>query len=544
MATMMNNFNIKLNRIKESLVSKQIIYSLIWIGILVIAAYLRFVNLGDNPGWYSDEGTVVEIANNLIDGRIKYLAINQSTLIAARPPLFPMLLSGIFTFFKSGITTLRHVTASLGVLTTGLLYWTMRDIAGKERAYLAFTAAFLYAIYPPAVLYSRLGFSYNLLSPLVVGILWFLWKYLNNGEKKWILLAAFLVGIGSISDLMMFTLAPVVLLVAFVKNWRDTIFATGILILPFSLYSLGMLVINKDAFIFDFQFTFFRLGEIPLIAQYPIIVLNYADLLFKDYWWSLAVIGLFLLPDERFKKLSLLLLFTPLCLLARTASLPGISLYYLSPLFPMIALGVASLIAVGTPYVLKIIQQGLNKITSIFQRSDNLQILDFIWNPAIFIVSSLLLFMIIMAPIMITLSLGVRQIHTGLETDIDPVLVNVKDARQVISFVNERVDENDIVIASPAIAWAINSNTADFQMAVAFGGGETKHLPTNIPSDRFEFNPEYSNAAYVILDPIWRNWAGLNMPEVAKMVRKIEKWPKIYYSGEIEVYENPEKANQ
>ena len=49
MATMMNNFNIKLNRIKESLVSKQIIYSLIWIGILVIAAYLRFVNLGDNP---------------------------------------------------------------------------------------------------------------------------------------------------------------------------------------------------------------------------------------------------------------------------------------------------------------------------------------------------------------------------------------------------------------------------------------------------------------------------------------------------------------
>ena len=541
----MNNFKIKKSRMNKPLISKeQIVYVLIWTGILFIAAYLRFVNIADNPGWYSDEGTVVEIAKNILNGRILYLAINQSTLIVARPPLFPVLLAGIFSFFKSGITTLRHVTASLGVITTGLLYWTIRDIAGKERTYLAFTAAFLYAIYPPAVLYSRLGFSYNLLSPLVVGILWFLWKYLNSGEKKWILLAAFLVGIGSISDLMMFTLAPVVLLVAFVKNWRDTIFATGILILPFSLYSLGMLGINKDAFIFDFQFTFFRLGEIPLIAQYPYIIFNYAALIFKDYWWSLAVIGLFLIPDERFRKLSLLLLFIPLCLLARTTSLPGLGFYYLSPLFPMIALGVASLIVAGTPYVLKTVRQGLNKITSIFQSFNNLRILDFFWNPATFFVSSLLLFLIVMAPFVVTLSLGVYQAHEGLQTDIDSVMVDVKDARQVISFVNERVDENDIVIASPAIAWAINSNTADFQMAVAFGGGETKHLPTNIPSDRFEFNPEYSNAAYVILDPIWRNWAGLNMPEVAKMVRKIEKWPKIYYSGEIEVYENPEKANQ
>jgi 4-amino-4-deoxy-L-arabinose transferase-like glycosyltransferase len=544
MATMMNNFIIKLNRIKDSLVSKQFINLLIWMGILVIAAYLRFVNLADNPGWYSDEGTIVEIAKNLLDGRIQYLAINQSTLLVACPPLFTVLIAGVFSFLKPGIASLRYVTAFLGVITTGLLYWTIRDIAGKERTYLAFTAAFLYAIYPKAVLYSRLGFSYNLLSPLVVGILWFLWKYLNSGEKKWILLAAFLVGIGSISDLMMFTLAPVVLLVAFVKNWRDTIFTTGVIILPFSLYSLVMLGISKDAFIFDFQFTFFRLGEIPLIAQYPTIILNYAALLFNDYWWSLAVTGLFLLPNERFKKLSLLLLFAPLCFLARTASLSGLGSYYLSPLFPMIALGVASLIAVGTPHALVVIRQGLKKITDTLQNIINLRILEFVWNPAIFIISSLLLFMIVVAPFVVTLSLGAYQAREGLKTDIDSVMVNVKDARQVISFVNERVDENDIVLASPAIAWAINSNTADFQMAVAFGGGETKHLPTNIPSERFEFNPEYSNAAYVIVDPIWRNWAVLNMPEVAKMVRKIEKWPKIYYSGEIEVYENPEKANQ
>ncbi|MEE9572815.1 MAG: glycosyltransferase family 39 protein [Candidatus Neomarinimicrobiota bacterium] len=539
----------KLNNIKDGVkkffISNQWIVQLfIFIGVISCAAYLRFVNLAENPGWYSDEGTMVDIANNLLEGRIQYFAINQSTLLVARMPIFPALLAGVFSIFEPGITTLRYVTASLGVITTGMLYWVVKDISRRERPYLGFNAAFLYAIYPQAILYSRLGFSYNLLSPLIVGILWFLWKYIDTGRKKWILYASLLVGIGSISDLMMFSLAPVVFIVAFVKDWRDAIITTGVMIMPFSLYSLAMLGVNKDAFIFDFKFTFFRLGEIPFIAQYPYMIFNYAKLIFNDWWWSLAVIGLFLISDERYRKLALITFFVPVAMLIRITDLSGLSLYYISPLFPMIALGVASLIVKGTPYVLEIIREGLIKITGIFRRLDCLQKLEDIWNPTIFILSSLILLFVVMSPIVITVFLGVHQTNTGISTDINSVMVNVLDAQLVIEFVNERVDENDIVLASPAIAWAINSKTADFQMAVAFEGGETKHFPTNIPADRFEFNPEYRNATYVIVDPIWINWAVLNMPEVANMVQAIEEWPKIYYSGEIALYENPEKANK
>jgi len=95
----MINFNNKLKSFNEFLISKQQISKLLfWIGILIISSYLRFANLAENPGWYSDEGTMVEIAKNLLEGRIQYLAINQSTLLVAKMPLFPALLAGVFSF--------------------------------------------------------------------------------------------------------------------------------------------------------------------------------------------------------------------------------------------------------------------------------------------------------------------------------------------------------------------------------------------------------------------------------------------------------------
>jgi len=541
----MINFNNKLKSFNEFLISKQQNSKLLfWIGILIISSYLRFANLAENPGWYSDEGTTVEIAKNLLEGRIQYLAINQSTLLVAKMPLFPAILAGVFSFFEPGITTLRYVTASLGVITTGMLYWAVKDILGRESPYLGFTAAFLYAIYPQAILYSRLGFSYNLLSPLIVGILWFLWKYLDSSRKKWILLASLLVGVGSISDLMMITLAPAIVLIALSKSWKDAVIAIGIIILPFLVYSASMLSINREAFSFDFRFTFFRLGEIPLIAQYPIIIMNFAAIIFKNYWWNLAVIGLFLLNQRRFRALMLVLFFTPLILLARTTLLADLGFYYISPLFPLIAIGSASLLIVGIPHVLTIIRQGLESFVDNLKRMINIRKLETVWSPLIFIISSLLLFLIVFSPFIITLSLDVDQTQTGLKTEIDSILVDVHDAKKVITFVNERVNENDFVLASPAMAWAFNSKSADFQMAVAYGGGETKHFPINIPSERFEFIPELSNATYVVIDPIWRNWALPNIPEVENMVQKIEKWPRVYSSGQIDVYENPAKVKQ
>src|SRR4030042_4262579 len=61
--------------------------------VLAAAAYLRFDQLAENPGWYSDEGTIADIAQNMAEGKLQYLALGRSTLLAARLPMMPWLLS-------------------------------------------------------------------------------------------------------------------------------------------------------------------------------------------------------------------------------------------------------------------------------------------------------------------------------------------------------------------------------------------------------------------------------------------------------------------
>ncbi|MGB0389398.1 MAG: hypothetical protein ACPGWR_31630 [Ardenticatenaceae bacterium] len=94
--------------------------------ILGLAAYLRLVNVGNNPGWYTDEGTHLNIAQNLLAGQQQYLAINQSTLLFAKLPLFEGVLAGVLALTGGGMGSLRALTGMLGVLSVGMLYGVVR----------------------------------------------------------------------------------------------------------------------------------------------------------------------------------------------------------------------------------------------------------------------------------------------------------------------------------------------------------------------------------------------------------------------------------
>jgi len=511
--------------------------------ILLIAGYLRYVNLSWNPGWYSDEGTLAEIAKNLMYGKFQYLALNKSVLLAARLPLFPALMSVVFSITGPHIIIMRYVTAGLGVLTVGLLMIVVRDLLGKEGKYLALAAGLFLAIYPKAILYSRLAFSYNILAPLVVLIFWSSYKYLEKGNISNLFLASILIGFGIISDIMMFTMLPTILLVTLYKKWKDLYIPFLAALFPFFVYSLVMYILEPEAFLFDFRFTFFRLGSIPLIAQYPYIVFNYAALIFKDYWWAITITGFFMLREKKFKYLIFVLTFVPLFALGRTAALPGLGYYYLIPLFPLLAVGMAGFVTNGLPEVFNMLKNGSEKyLINLINQIKKVDLKRFV-KPGVYILTSLLLFVIFFSPILMTGALGFFQSNTKIKSDIDPVLVDSVAAEEVINFVNTRVKSNDLVIASPALAWALDGNVADFQMALAYKGEETLHFPEDIPGDRFSFAVDFSEAAYVVVDPIWRNWAALNMDGVQRMVDEVNQWPLVLAIGDIEVFENPGNQN-
>src|SRR5512135_2659950 len=90
--------------------------------ILLLASYLRLANVAVNPAWYTDEGPHLDIARHMLQGRMQYLAINQSWLLFSRLPLFEILLSGAALSGRVSILTLRTVTAVLGTITVAALY--------------------------------------------------------------------------------------------------------------------------------------------------------------------------------------------------------------------------------------------------------------------------------------------------------------------------------------------------------------------------------------------------------------------------------------
>jgi len=506
--------------------------------ILALAAALRLTHNADNPGWYTDEGTHLAIAQNLAQGRVQYLAVKDSTLLFAKLPLFELLLAGLLRLGGTGMTTLRTLTGVLGVLTVGTLYGVVR--AMTKDAALALLAALILALYPQAVLYSRFGFSYNLLAPLVLLVYLGLWRYLDApavdpARRRGLALAALAIGVGGVSDLWMFALLAPLLAVVALRRGRDAPWSAALALLPFGLYAAWMLLHAPQAFLFDLGFTRARLTGTPLLAQVKTLALNYTVLLTQDPWAALALIGLFLLRPARLRDLSLVLLLAPIALLGRTEALFNLSAYYTIPLLPLISLGAAVTLRHGLPYAWHALQSALHSA-----QLRRLCCWDRAARPLSHAGAALLLLALAGTPLLTILVHTIHQARDGYHTVIDPFLVNPGDAKQAAAYVNARTAPDEGVIASPAVAWLLTAQAADFQMSVAAGGQATPHLPADLPAARFAFDPDYRRARFVIVDNLWYTWAVWNVAGVRDMLDALAEWEVVFESGAVQVYENPD----
>jgi hypothetical protein len=498
--------------------------------ILALAAYLRLTNAVDNPGWYTDEGTHLDIAQNLADGRVQYLAINQSTLLFAKLPLFELLLAGLLRVFGGGIGTLRAFTGTLGFVTVGLLYWVVRRTQRGRDPALPLLSALMLAIYPQAVIYSRFGFSYNLLAPLVLVMILGCWEYLCTARRPWLVLAALAIGLGGVSDLWMFVMAVPTALVVLRRNWRDLLWSLPLIAVPFSLYAGVMLVTVPEPFLFDLGFTIFRLNAFSVWAQLQTLATNYAVLVFQEAWIGLSLVGLFLLRPIRLRRLSLLMFLLPITILGRTVALYSLGFYYTIPLLPVVGLGLGALLRYGVPHVWHTIHAVVATYGSPGTRLACTCV-------------GLVALLVAVAPFATSLSLTVEQVKSGFRTQIDPFLLEPEHTRQVAEFINDHTTDDSLVIASPTLVWLLQSNAADPQLAIAATGQPTPGLPRDIPADRFAFDPSYTQAQFIVDDNLGRAMAG-SIPGTAEMARQLETWSLVLTAGEIRVYCNPAYCNE
>lgn len=492
--------------------------------ILILAAYLRLTNVGDNPGWYTDEATHVDIARHLMDGRIQYMLINQSTLLFGRLPLFHVLLAQVFRVAGSAdMATLRIFTGLLGVMSIGLLYAAAR----RGGAGLALLAALAFAVYPQAVLYHRFGFSYNLLTPLVLIAVLGLERFVDGKHPGWLGLAALALGLGLITEVITLALfIPFVLVV--IRRPLHLAWSVPLLLVPFGIYALVMLSSAREAFLFDLNFTLSRLRiETPFADQWSILVNNYLQVISRDIWFLPGVIGLFALQPPRLRWISLLFFILPIISIGRSNALYNLSAYYLIPFLPFIALGVAALIRYGSVALYQAAQNHLPAIP-------HLQIAG-----GVFVVVIVFGFLL-GVPLSVSLPTTFKSVQKGYVTEIDPFLINASEAQQVAAYINASIQPDEVIIASPSIGWQSNGHPSDFQMAVAAADHiATPHLPVDIPADRLAFNPDYRDARYVVIDNLWRNWGVVHIPGLGELVNDVQaNWLKVFELGQFVVYEN------
>jgi 4-amino-4-deoxy-L-arabinose transferase-like glycosyltransferase len=498
---------------------------ILFVIILILAALLRLTNVAENPGWYTDETTHIDIANHRLVGETQYMLIKDSTLMFGRLPLFHILLATYFQLSAQPdhMLALRTFTGLLGVLAVAMLYMAVRRSGG---AVLGLLAAFVLAIYPQAVLYNRFGFSYNLLPPLILLAVLALDRYLANGRLIWLGVGALAIGTGLVAEVWMLALfVPFVIIAA--RCPIHLLWSVPLLFVPFAIYALVMLLSSSSAFLFDLGFTISRLiPTTSLNEQWITLFNNYQTFVGSGAWILAGIIGLFALQPARLRWIAVLFFITPIIFIGRTNALYNLSAYYMIPLLPFVALGIAALIRYGTSALFEAGRENLSALAGL----RGAVVTGIVGIVVLFFVVSLLV---------ASISSTVTSIQDGYTSDIDSFLIKPADAKQVAIFINGQVGPNDVIVASPVVGWQFGGHPEDFQMAVAATDHvATPHLPGNIPPERLAFNPDYRQARFVVIDNLWRNWGVIFIPGLSDMVNDVQThWRKVYELDQFAVYE-------
>lgn len=484
---------------------------LLLIFVILVASFVRIWNLESNPAWYTDEGTHIEIARHLINGKTQYLGIAESYLIAARLPLFEHLLAFWLRLTGVSMLSLRILTSFCGVLTVALVYRLCRQATSNPRFALYATA--LFAVYPQAVIYSRFGFSYNLLTPLILLGIYGLVRHHQSGNAKSAIFAGLMFGVATLSDFIAFAFLPSALLIAFFTNRRHIFYIILIMVAPFMVYAAIELRIHPDIFLHDVSCTLSRTGGLPLDLQIENLTKNIAVLMTETWWIPLGAVGLLCLHPLSFRVMLILLVILPILISGRTVALYNLSAYYMIPFLPFIAIGIASLIA--------FIEQVIHKQSKL--------------------IANLTASTLIAGIFIVALWGLVADIRYGFQIGIEQFLIDADEAHQIEDYIIDYAKEFDLIITSPTLAWMFDAQVTDFQIASLTSQSDSVHFPASLYPERFAYEVNYRKASYTTVGNLWRDWGAIHMPVVAAMLQDIQSnWLLVFQTENIKLYQNPD----
>lgn len=492
---------------------------------MLLAAAVRLPGLRSNPGWYTDEGSFLNVATNLANGKWQYFALGDSLLLLGRPPLFVYLLRVLIALAGPDILVLRGLAATCGIASVGLLYGVSRSMFGARHA---FFAGAMLAILPGAVSYGRIGFTYNLLAPLALAALFALWRFAESRRQIWLWSGAVLAGVSLATDYQGLVVLCLALVTAAVRRPRSLPTVAVLGLLPLGV-CLAPLVFRVPAATWhDLTYTYSRAGGgFPL--QFAWFFVRLGNLVQQDGWFALGMVGLLLLPSGAGRTLTLAAVVLSLAGLLRAIDPVGQGSYHLIPLYPLLSIGLGAVVQRGIAASFAWFNEDVLGGLRMWPR----------WIRAVAsLISSLGTAVLVVAPFAWMLIVDVVGLRSEMVTSLQFGRSSPWAVEGMVRALNPQLQPDDMVLASPQVAWMIPAHVIDIQQVVACEGERAHALP-EIERARFLYPCDVGSLHFVVQDDLIRSWAAQVMPEAARIVDLTSQWPLVFHVGEFSVYRNP-----
>jgi 4-amino-4-deoxy-L-arabinose transferase-like glycosyltransferase len=509
------------------------------LGVLALNVALHTVRLAAAPGWDPQEGYNLDIAWNLLHGRLRLFAL--SSAFGQHPPLFYLLLAALIHLFGYSMVTLRALVAIYALLTCVALMDLGRRALGVGPA---LWAGLVFAAAPTFLANTRWGYSYAQLMLVAVLCLWTLWRYLETGGGRWWVAAALLAGLGVLSDYE--GVALIALVVAVVWS-RERRLAPRAAALAVALPLLGLLVgliAAPGVFGADLLDTFRRAsGGSPALALVLALV-NYYRFVTLDVWIALGVFGLFLVPERRARLLLWLYAGIMGAVVVWVREI-GPSLHTTVPLIPLLALGAGLAIHLGLRRLFAWVAGpttgpaagGFAGWRGVRPRA---------------LLAALVLFVVIVSPLAVALAGDAAGLASTFPTRNEVAIATAPaEAQAAARFVLARARTGDLTLGSPQVVWLLDQPEgatsaprpiygADLLQTVAYQGRAAAFYPAGLPRARWAYDVSLIRARYVIVDDLIRQLA--TPDQVAGLIpvlATVRAWPVVYHHGEYTIYERP-----
>ncbi|MCX5713324.1 MAG: glycosyltransferase family 39 protein, partial [Candidatus Omnitrophica bacterium] len=204
----------------------------------------------------------MNIAWNLIHGNL--LWFNLKYAFVPHPPLFFIIVGMLLKTFGNDLIVIRSLIAFYGILTAIVLFYTGKELKDER---LGLLMSFLFATYPNAIFFGRIGYANNQLALLSTLVFFLCLKYHKHKNKNLLFVIPLLAGLAPVTEfggLAILLSVNLFFLLYDKKNMRRILIIS---IIPLTLYIAAMLLISPNAFLHDIFFNSQRLGTLGADKQ-------------------------------------------------------------------------------------------------------------------------------------------------------------------------------------------------------------------------------------------------------------------------------------